>query len=100
MKNNDFNEDIEKVIFEIPSETKEDLEKKKNFEWTIDLEIFSKFWGLYFMGSVIPDYIWDYVCENKDKIVDVHQLQALHYIIGAPIKQDSFVRQMVFVEVM
>lgn len=87
------------LTFLIPSESDEFLKAKENFKWTLDLEMFSKFWGLYVMKLPIPNDIWEYVYTNKDKMPNGLEFP-MRILAGAPIEQDDSVRQMVFAEVM
>jgi len=88
-----------KLIIEVPQESEEFLKQRNDFKWTLDLEVFSKFWGLYILKLPIPADVWNYVLNHKCPIEDVSIQQAFKFIQGAPFEQDSIVRQMVLKEI-
>ncbi len=89
----------EKLIVEVPQESEEFLKQRNEFKWTLDLEVFSKFWGLYVLRLPIPEDIWNYVLTHTCPIENISLKQAFQFIQGAPMEQDSVVRQMVFKEI-
>ena len=95
-----MSESKEVLTFLIPLESEEFKKEKEEFQWSPELEIFVKFWGLFVMKKPIPDEIWEYVYANKNKMPSAKFDQAISILAGAPIEQDEYVRQMVLAQVM
>ncbi len=90
----------EKMVILVPEETEEFIKLRNDFKLTLEISIFATFWGLYLLKYPIPEDIWDYVYNQKDNFPNENIKMAFNILSGAPIEQDSFIRQMVFAEIM
>lgn len=75
------------------------VEEKSEFKWTLDLDIFSKFWGLYIMKLPIPQDIWNYVVENKHNMPTKELHFAATMLNGSSNQMDNALRQLIFMEI-
>ncbi len=75
------------------------IKEKDELKWTLDLDIFSKFWGLYIMKLPIPQDIWNYVVENKHNMPTKELHLATTMLNGSSNQMDNTLRQLIFMEI-
>lgn len=61
----------------------------------LDIEIFSRFLGLWLMKMDIPQDVFEYVSMNSNKISDVDTHVIIKMILGSSYQKDAVLRQMV-----
>ena len=62
---------------------------------SLDIELFSRFLGLYIMGLEIPEDLYLYVQSHECPCKDVDKKMIFTLILGSPDSKDSILRSLI-----